>query len=213
MFLSALNIPGSGLTAEQYRLNIIAQNISNAETTRTESGGPYKRKMPVYTEAVNDITGKNFTDYLTSAAKSRRALTGSMNGVVSYAASPEKKVYANGAVYIRPNFNGAALNSETLQTSGNYIKNKYPAQKTTGVSEIENGGVKITQVIEDPTPGKMVYDPEHPDADENGYVQMPNVEMVQEMTNMMGAGRSYEANLQVLNAMKAMASRALELGK
>ncbi|MCL2816192.1 MAG: flagellar basal body rod protein FlgC [Oscillospiraceae bacterium] len=214
MFLKALNIPGSGLTAEQYRLNIIAQNISNVETTRTEKGGPYRRKVPVYTEVAGEKTENNFKSYLTRAAESRiKSVNISDNRAANYMNNPAKKVYANNSAYIRPNFNGYKLNSETLQTSGNFIKNKYPGPKTASGNETENGGVKILKLIEDPTPGKMVYDPEHPDANEEGYVEMPNVEMVQEMTNMMGASRSYEANVQVVNAMKAMATRALELGR
>jgi len=108
------------------------------------------------------------------------------------------------AVYVKPDF-------KNLATSGKFLKNKYIVKKDAG-TEI-NGGVRIPKVAEDPSPGKMVYDPEHPDADEDGYVEYPNVEMVQEMVNMMGASRSYEANVQVVNAMKAMAMRALELGK
>ena len=208
MFLKALNIPGSGLTAEQYRLNLIAQNISNVETTRTEKGGPYRRKVPVYTEVTEEKQAADFKSYLARASESRVGGARAVN----YMNNPAKKVYANGAVYVRPNFIGHALNSESLPISGNYIKNKYRGAPVIE-PERENGGVKIMQVIEDPTPGKMVYDPEHPDADENGYVELPNVEMVLEMTNMMGAGRSYEANLQVVNAMKAMATRALELGR
>ena len=162
MFLKSLNIPGSGLTAEQYRLNIISQNITNAETTRTAGGGPYRRKVPIYQEVTREPE---------SFGIGRRKLIGG----ITFSGYPSKMA----------------------------------AAKAVGV----NGGVRIPKVVEDPSPGKMVYDPEHPDADENGYVEYPNVEMVQEMVNMMGASRSYEANVQSLNAMKAMAMRALEIGK
>lgn len=205
MFMRSLNIPGSGLTAEQYRLNIIAQNITNAETTRTESGGPYRRKVPIYQEVTYDYTtGRNggrlirgtFADYLSGEVSSRIAAGYYLN-------TPENTVVTNKAVYIKPEF-------KHLETSGNFIKNKYSFESG---EHDQNGGVKIVQVSEDPTPGKMVYDPEHPDADELGYVEMPNVEMVQEMVNMMGASRSYQANVQVVNAMKSMATTALELGR
>lgn len=72
-------------------------------------------------------------------------------------------------------------------------------------------GVKITAIVEDTTEGSMVYDPSHPDADENGYVMMPNVNTVTEMTNLIDASRSYEANATAFNAAKSMAMKGLEL--
>lgn len=75
-------------------------------------------------------------------------------------------------------------------------------------------GVKVTQVVEDnETPMSMVYDPAHPDADENGYVTYPNVNVVTEMTNLIDASRSYEANVTAFNASKTMASKGLEIGQ
>jgi flagellar basal-body rod protein FlgC len=123
---------------------------------------------------------------------------------------------ANNAAYVRPDasdfFRGSALNGVERQTDGEFIRNRF----SVGRRETEGdayGGVRILKVVEDPTPGKMVYAPEHPDADEEGYVEMPNVEMLTEMVNMMGASRSYEANVQVVNAIKAMAMKALEIGR
>ena len=78
---------------------------------------------------------------------------------------------------------------------------------------LTGGGVRVTEIAEDPTPFKDVYDPSHPDADENGIVRMPNVEIVSEMVNMISATRAYEANITALNASKSMASKALELGR
>ena len=75
-------------------------------------------------------------------------------------------------------------------------------------------GVKVTMVAEDDeTDMKMVYDPSHPDADENGYVTYPNVDTVTEMTNMIDATRSYEANVTAFNASKQMLLKTLEIGK
>ncbi|MBQ3545053.1 MAG: flagellar basal body rod protein FlgC [Lachnospiraceae bacterium] len=75
-------------------------------------------------------------------------------------------------------------------------------------------GVKVTEVIEDrATPMKMVYDPAHPDADENGYVTYSNVNTVTEMTNLIDASRSYEANVTAFDAAKAMALKGLEINK
>lgn len=77
-----------------------------------------------------------------------------------------------------------------------------------------SGGVMVTKIQDDTsTPFKSVYDPENPDADQNGYVQMPNVDPLREMTDLISATRSYEANVTVLNASKGMMMKALEIGK
>jgi flagellar basal-body rod protein FlgC len=74
-------------------------------------------------------------------------------------------------------------------------------------------GVKATSIIEDTTPSKLVYNPGHPDADQNGYVKMPNVDITKEMVDMISASRSYEANVTALNATKGMFIKALEIGR
>ncbi|MCI5501401.1 MAG: flagellar basal body rod protein FlgC [Lachnospiraceae bacterium] len=74
-------------------------------------------------------------------------------------------------------------------------------------------GVKISEIFEDPSEGRMVYDPSHPDADEKGYVTYPNVNTVTEMTDMIDASRSYEANVTAFNASKNMELKALDIGK
>ncbi|MDF2521733.1 MAG: flagellar basal-body rod protein FlgC [Clostridia bacterium] len=74
-------------------------------------------------------------------------------------------------------------------------------------------GVKVKGIAEDQTPFKMVYDPGHPDADENGYVKMPNVDVMTEMVNMITASRAYEANVTAINSAKSMAMKALEIGR
>lgn len=74
-------------------------------------------------------------------------------------------------------------------------------------------GVKITRIIEDQAPPKQVYNPTHPDADENGFVLMPNVDILKEMVDMISATRSYEANVTALNASKAFITKALEIGR
>ncbi|NHN28388.1 flagellar basal body rod protein FlgC [Paenibacillus agricola] len=74
-------------------------------------------------------------------------------------------------------------------------------------------GVKVTQIIEDTSPFKQVYNPTHPDSDENGFVMMPNVDVLKEMVDMISATRSYEANVTALNASKSMISKALEIGR
>jgi flagellar basal-body rod protein FlgC len=142
-YLSSLNISGSGLTAQKLRMDVISQNLANAGVTRTENGGPYRRKMVV----LSSIKEGSFRNELEKAAK------------------------------------------------------------------VQAGGVKVERVIEDQSPLVPVYDPNHPDANEEGYVMMPNVNTAQEMIDMLGASRAYEANVTAFNATKAMILKALEIGR
>lgn len=82
-----------------------------------------------------------------------------------------------------------------------------------GDTSTVEGGVTVSQIVTDQEPGARVYDPTHPDADKDGYVTYPNVNPVVEMTNMLSATRSYEANLAVVDAVKRMALRALDIGR
>lgn len=88
-----------------------------------------------------------------------------------------------------------------------YLSEQSRSQYLTG------GGVRVTRIVEDQSPFKEVYDPGHPDADENGIVKKPNVEVVTEMVNMISATRAYEANITMLNSSKSMAMKALEIGR
>lgn len=81
-------------------------------------------------------------------------------------------------------------------------------------NNLNNGqGVRVSKIVEDSSDFKKVYDPGHPDADAEGYVSMPNIDIVTEMVNMISATRSYEANVTSINATKSMALKALEIGK
>lgn len=82
-----------------------------------------------------------------------------------------------------------------------------------GKSTDVGNGVHVKRIVEDETPFKLVYNPEHPDANEEGYVQMPNVDPLREMVDLLSVTRSYEANVTVLNASKGMLMKALEIGK
>lgn len=144
-FLSSIDISASGLTAQRLRLDVISQNIANINTTRTDQGGPYRRKAVIF-EQKNSV--EPFANVL---AQSRQ-------------------------------------------------------------SQVK-GGVRVSSIEEDNTPFTMQFDPSHPDADEEGYVAMPNVNVVSEMVNMISASRSYEANVTAMNAMKSMAVKALEIGR
>lgn len=79
--------------------------------------------------------------------------------------------------------------------------------------KINNKGVKISKIIEDDSPFKLVYEPGHPDADENGYLKMPNVDIVKEMVDLISAQRSYDANITAINSSKSMLMKALEIGR
>jgi flagellar basal-body rod protein FlgC len=133
-----LDISASALTASRLRMDIIAANIANAETTRGRfvdgAWQPYTRKLVV-------LEPQQFSDVLKQA------------------------------------------------------------------------GVKATRIVDDPTPYKSMYMPEHPDADASGMVRMPNVDMLKEMADMMQVIRSYEANVTALNASKAMISSSLDIGR
>jgi flagellar basal-body rod protein FlgC len=87
------------------------------------------------------------------------------------------------------------------------------AMKTTSQSGTALNGVKVTGIVEDKTPYKLVYNPEHPDANADGFVQLPNVDPLKEMVDLMSATRSYEANVTAFNANKSMLMKALEIGK
>lgn len=116
-------------------------------------------------------------------------------------------------------------NAETTRASyanGEYVPYRRkevvfaPAQSS--FSDILNGklastGVQVSQIKEDETPFKQVYNPTSPDADQNGMVNMPNVDILKEMVDMISATRSYEANVTAMNASKAMFVKSLEIGK
>ncbi|WP_017415631.1 flagellar basal body rod protein FlgC [Clostridium tunisiense] len=85
--------------------------------------------------------------------------------------------------------------------------------KTSGKVEQKNLGVKAVGVEDDKSPLKKVYDPSHPDADEQGYVTMPNVNVLNEMVDLIAATRAYEANVNTMNAQKSMFMKTLEIGR
>ena len=141
---SAFDINATGMTAERFRMDTIAQNVANTNTTRTEDGTPYRRKVVVFEE-------KN-------------------------SQTPWPQV----------------VNNASYRYSGR--------------------GVKVTGVYEDTwTEGNMVYDPSHPDADENGYVMYPNVNIITEMTNLIDASRAYQANTTAFSASKNIATMGLNM--
>jgi flagellar basal-body rod protein FlgC len=138
----AFDASGSGLSAERLRMDVTAENLANAQSTRTANGqGPYRRKEVVL-ESAGSGAGASFADSLKAAR-----------------------------------------------------------------------GVRVAGIVEDQTPLRRVYDPGHPDADAQGYVTMPNVNTVTEMTDLIGASRAYEANVTAMQTAKSMFTRTLDLLK
>jgi len=131
--ISAREIAVSGLRAQRTRMNVIANNIANAETTRTSEGGPFRRQLAVF--------------------------------------------------------------------RGEQLKRGTPVKQ----------GVRVTQVIGDRSPFRMVYDPSHPDANAEGYVSYPNISLAVEMVDLVSAQRAYDANVAVLVSDRRMTQKALEI--
>jgi len=157
---SAMDLSATGLMAQRNRMNAIAQNIANTETTRTQEGGPYRRRITILSE-------------LGSSTEFKTLFTGE-----------KLKLMATDEAHLDPVY--ARRDQELF------------------------GGVEASEAIDEASP-RLVYDPSHPDANEEGYVEMPNVNIVNEMVDMISASRSYEANVTAINAFKSMARQALQI--
>lgn len=139
-FLISLEISASGLQVQRKRMDVIASNLANIETTRTEKGGPYRRKMIV-------------------------------------------------------------------------MSSKQPVRDFNEIFASHVSGVRIDDIVEDESPFRKVFNPSHPDADEDGYLLKPNVDLIVETTNMLMARRTFEANITAIKATKQMVLKALEIGR
>jgi len=137
---TALDISASGLSAERIRMNVIANNIANANATKTPGGGPYRKEQVEFISVLKDAIGSSDID-----------------------------------------------GAERL------------------------GGVKVSQIVKSKEPFNKVYNPGHPQADGNGFVEMPNVNVATEMVDLVTASRAYEANIAVINSSKDMTNQALSI--
>lgn len=144
-FLGSLDISGSALTAQKLRMDIISQNLANANSTVKGTGEAYKRKLVVFSEKNADYS---FSSSLDEAMNESSSL----------------------------------------------------------------GGVEVSSVLEDKNAYTLEYDPQNPLANAQGYIEVPVINTVEEMVDMISASRSYEANVTVFNAVKSMANKALEIG-
>ena len=138
-FLLSLEISSSGLSAQRKRMDVISSNLANIETTHTDKGGPYRRKMVV------------------------------------------------------------------MSTN--------PVDEFDKILSLQVEGVKIDDIVEDESPFRKVFNPSHPDADKDGYLRKPNVDLIVEITNMLLARRAFEANITAIKSTKQMALKALEIGR
>ncbi|MDQ8154401.1 MAG: flagellar basal body rod protein FlgC [Gemmatimonadota bacterium] len=188
-----LGIAASGLSAQRLRMETIATNIANAETTHTTAGGPYRRRM-VQMEAA---TAEDFQKSLAAAkdaAADRPSIVGRGN-----AEATDPLAAAEAKFEKRLN--------EADKVSGLAAEEAEDAAASAG----EGWGVRVSAIVEDESEGPLVYDPAHPDADANGYVRYPNVRITDELVDLMDAKRMYEANATVFNATKQMLRRAIEI--
>ncbi len=139
----AMGISASGLQAQRVMVNVISTNLANVHTTRTDEGGPYRRKQAIFSASP---LSQSFEDLLAARM------------------------------------------------------GQVPA------------GVKV-EVVNDDRQGELIYDPSHPDADESGMVRLPNVNAIEEMVGLLGAMRSFEANVTAFNTAKMMAIKSLDLAR
>lgn len=146
-FLDSMSMVGSGLTAQQLRLDVISENITNINTTRTEGGGAYRRQVVV------------------------------------------------------------------LEEEGNQSRFEQALARARGEIPANQGGVRVSEILEDPSDFKLVYDPDHPDANADGYVEMPNVDLIKEIADAMAANQAYSANVTAFNTLKQVAAKGLEIGR
>jgi flagellar basal-body rod protein FlgC len=155
---TAFRISHDGLSSQRTRLNTVASNLANINTTRTPEGGPYKKKMPVFeANKIEEIFQEEDND----------------------------------------DFNESMFDADLNDIDEND----------------KVSSVKVTAIEEDKRPPRMVYDPQHPDADKDGYVAYPNIDPVMEMVDLISTTRSYEANVSVVDSIKKMATQAISIGK
>ena len=160
--LNSIQISSQGLSVQRRRMNTTAENIANAETTRTDDGTPYRRKRVVVEE---NTTQGTFDSMLKNAGM------------------------------------------RIARTNPGHLGSKHVS-----VTRRMDLPTVTTNLVTDPESAyRLEYDPSHPDADEDGYVQMPDIDVITEMVDMMAATRAYEANTVAISSAKKMAKDALEI--
>lgn len=159
---SSIAISGSGMSVQRQKMNVVAENIANAETTKTKEGGPYRRHRLEVKATEDNLPFKTIL----------------------------KNRYAKLTCTRREHMPG--------------IGTDMGSRETVAMAKAETEA-------EGPDAYKLVYDPSHPDADADGYVKMPDIEIINEMVDMIAANRSYEANATAISASKEMLKDALDI--
>ncbi|MHB1021413.1 MAG: flagellar basal body rod protein FlgC [Acidobacteriaceae bacterium] len=162
-----LDVSGSALKAERIRAEVVAANMTNAETTRTPEGGPYRRQQVVFATATPD---------------GEQSFASSLLGQVDGGSTP--MVAGNSSI-------------------GRWVQRRADAED----------GVEVAGVVTDQSAPLRRYDPQHPDAGQDGYVAYPDINPLTEMVDLMGATRSYGLNTSAIQAEKSMISDSLAIGK
>jgi flagellar basal-body rod protein FlgC len=157
----SIEISASGMSAERLAMDVIANNLANANTTRTPEGGSFKRQLIVFAQKQEASQAADPFDPIP-------------NDEISSSSSPDP---------------------------------------TGGDPNGSRAGVQVVSIVPDTSPDRLVYDPTHPDADAQGYVHMPNIDVVKEMVDMIAASRAYQANVTAIQEARAQGSAALGLLK
>ncbi|MDE2572472.1 MAG: flagellar basal body rod protein FlgC [bacterium] len=150
-FYDSIDISASGLTAERLAMDVIANNIANAQTTRTPQGGPFKRQLVVFAQQQSAAQGESF------------------------------------------------------------VPDPVPGDPHRDGGSASLGGVQAVGIVQDTSPDRLAYEPGNPDADANGYVHYPNVQVVKEMVDLMAASRAYQANVTAIQQTKVLSADVLNV--
>ncbi len=160
----AIRISASGLSGQRTKMDVVARNLANAETTQTADGTPYRRQRAIFEQVLGQKIQRNSLKM------------------------------------------GRSEGSRLSVTNPGHISGKSSSTETVG------GGITSeVKVAPDASEFRVVYDPGHPDADEDGYVLMPNVNPITEMVDMITASRAYEANISAVQTSKEMFNQALKI--
>ena len=168
MSFNIFDIAGSGMTAQRVKMDTIASNIANINTTRREDGskGVYIKKDVSFRTVYDEAMNRGYSNFSSN--------------------SPDAQ--------FDPKTGNLLINANVALNNG-----------------LLTGGVQVDEIYEAENSVKTVYDPSHPDADEDGYVDLPNINIVEEMVGMISASKAYEANATVAENVKSMMQSAMNI--
>lgn len=194
-FLSDFDISGYGLSAQRFRMNLISSNIANANTVRTAEGGPYRRREVIF-KAVD------FGKHLNAALAPKPGIENMNENIIN-----TKQIVANEMQ------KELEMGNMRRGTGVDYLEYENPLDDP-AAPQFPNPAmmsVVVDKVVRDDSDFILKYDPHHPDADERGYVMMPNINPVIEMADMIEATRAYQANVAAFQSAKNIANSAIEM--